>query len=421
MPPSAIVLGAGMVGVSVALHLRRRGRRRRAGGPAGRRARARSFGNGGLIQREAVYPAPLPARRSRNCARIARNRAVDVALPSARTCRASPRRCCSTGGTRNRAATPRAVAGLCALIATCLDEHLAFAQPAPTAMALLRPIGWMRLYGEPRLLDAALSQAEVARRDHGVNFAPLDGDGPGGGRTASAWCERARCHPLDRPPLGQRSARADARLRQAVRGRGRHASPSATPLTLQRAASGWRRPARGRRGGGGGGRRRPRRRMRCSVTKRAGLCAAAVRQARLPHALRAARQCHAEPPRAGHRQRLPAGADARGHPPDHRRRIRPPRRAADARSSSSAPSPSRAACCRWRSGWRPTPWMGVRPCTPDMLPIIGRMPGQHGAWCAFGHAHQGLTLGPTTGRLLAEMMSGETPFVSPEPYQPARF
>ena len=68
-----------------------------------------------------------------------------------------------------------------------------------------------------------------------------------------------------------------------------------------------------------------------------------------------------------------------------------------------------------------TPWMGVRPCTPDMLPIIGRMPGQEGAWCAFGHAHQGLTLGPTTGRLLAEMMAGKQPFVSPEPYRPSRF
>ena len=68
-----------------------------------------------------------------------------------------------------------------------------------------------------------------------------------------------------------------------------------------------------------------------------------------------------------------------------------------------------------------TPWMGVRPCTPDMLPIIGPLPGQAGAWCAFGHAHQGLTLGPTTGRLLAEMMTGEAPFVSPEPYRAERF
>jgi D-amino-acid dehydrogenase len=68
-----------------------------------------------------------------------------------------------------------------------------------------------------------------------------------------------------------------------------------------------------------------------------------------------------------------------------------------------------------------TPWMGVRPCTPDMLPVIGPMPGQKGTWCAFGHAHQGLTLGPTTGRLLAEMMTGEAPFLDPAPYRAERF
>ena len=68
-----------------------------------------------------------------------------------------------------------------------------------------------------------------------------------------------------------------------------------------------------------------------------------------------------------------------------------------------------------------TPWMGVRPAMPDMLPVIGRAPGHDNLWCAFGHAHQGLTLGPTTGRLLAEMMSGETPFLDPEPYRPGRF
>ena len=59
MRPSVIVLGAGMVGVSVALHLARRGRdvllldRQEPGEGA-------SFGNGGLIQREAVHPHPFP-------------------------------------------------------------------------------------------------------------------------------------------------------------------------------------------------------------------------------------------------------------------------------------------------------------------------------------------------------------------------
>jgi D-amino-acid dehydrogenase len=56
-----------------------------------------------------------------------------------------------------------------------------------------------------------------------------------------------------------------------------------------------------------------------------------------------------------------------------------------------------------------------------MLPIIGRLPNQPGAWCAFGHAHQGFTLGPTTGRLLAEMIDGETPFIDPSPYRAERF
>jgi D-amino-acid dehydrogenase len=56
-----------------------------------------------------------------------------------------------------------------------------------------------------------------------------------------------------------------------------------------------------------------------------------------------------------------------------------------------------------------------------MLPIIGPLPGQTGAWCAFGHAHQGFTLGPTTGRLVAEMMMGEAPFIDPAPYRPARY
>ncbi|MBU2751956.1 FAD-binding oxidoreductase, partial [Acidithiobacillus thiooxidans] len=69
----------------------------------------------------------------------------------------------------------------------------------------------------------------------------------------------------------------------------------------------------------------------------------------------------------------------------------------------------------------PEAWLGSRPCTPDMLPIIGPAPGQKGLWYAFGHCHQGLTLGPTTGRLLAEMMGDETPFTDPEPYRAERF
>jgi D-amino-acid dehydrogenase len=67
------------------------------------------------------------------------------------------------------------------------------------------------------------------------------------------------------------------------------------------------------------------------------------------------------------------------------------------------------------------PWLGLRPCTPDMRPIIGRAPRHRGLWFSFGHNHHGLTLGPVSGRLLAEMMTGEEPFVDARPFRPERF
>jgi D-amino-acid dehydrogenase len=67
------------------------------------------------------------------------------------------------------------------------------------------------------------------------------------------------------------------------------------------------------------------------------------------------------------------------------------------------------------------PWMGARPCLPDMLPVIGKAPRHPGLWFDFGHQHHGLTLGPVTGRLLAEMMTGTTPFTDPAPYGVERF
>jgi D-amino-acid dehydrogenase len=67
------------------------------------------------------------------------------------------------------------------------------------------------------------------------------------------------------------------------------------------------------------------------------------------------------------------------------------------------------------------PWMGSRPCLPDMLPVIGKAPRHAGLWFDFGHQHHGLTLGPATGRLLAEMMTGETPCADPGPFAVERF
>ncbi len=67
------------------------------------------------------------------------------------------------------------------------------------------------------------------------------------------------------------------------------------------------------------------------------------------------------------------------------------------------------------------PWLGARPCTADMLPVMGPAPRHRGLWFNFGHAHQGFTLGPVAGRLLAEMVSAEETMLDPAPYRPARF
>jgi D-amino-acid dehydrogenase len=66
-------------------------------------------------------------------------------------------------------------------------------------------------------------------------------------------------------------------------------------------------------------------------------------------------------------------------------------------------------------------WLGRRPCFADSRPVIGPAPGQPSLWLAYGHGHWGLTLGPATGRLIAEMITGATPFCDPKPYGAERF
>ena len=66
-------------------------------------------------------------------------------------------------------------------------------------------------------------------------------------------------------------------------------------------------------------------------------------------------------------------------------------------------------------------WMGYRPSTPDSLPVIGPSPRAARVVYAFGHQHLGLTLGPITGRLVADVIGGRTPGIALAPYGIARF
>ena len=67
------------------------------------------------------------------------------------------------------------------------------------------------------------------------------------------------------------------------------------------------------------------------------------------------------------------------------------------------------------------PWMGRRPTFPDSLPCIGRIEGLDGLYAAFGHSHYGLSQAPSTGRLIADCITGHTPNIDLHPYRPGRF
>jgi D-hydroxyproline dehydrogenase subunit beta len=66
-------------------------------------------------------------------------------------------------------------------------------------------------------------------------------------------------------------------------------------------------------------------------------------------------------------------------------------------------------------------WVGFRPWLPDHLPAIGRSRTVPGMWVGTGHEGAGVILGPITGRLLAQAITGETPSFDLTPFDPDRF
>lgn len=66
-------------------------------------------------------------------------------------------------------------------------------------------------------------------------------------------------------------------------------------------------------------------------------------------------------------------------------------------------------------------WRGLRPCTPDGMPAIGRARGRGDVWLATGHQMTGLKTATGTGLLLAQLMAGETPRFDPEPFRADRY
>ena len=67
------------------------------------------------------------------------------------------------------------------------------------------------------------------------------------------------------------------------------------------------------------------------------------------------------------------------------------------------------------------PWRGLRPCSPDGLPFIGRTAKISNLSLATGHSMLGMTLGPVTGKLIAEILSGEKPSLDLALLSPDRY
>ena len=211
------------------------------------------------------------------------------------------------------------------LIERCLDEHRPLLEQAGITH-LARDTGWLTVYRSARSLEAGEAGRAVAAA-HGLDFGVLDpaqvralephlADGLVGG---VHWRDPVSVSDPGAVTKGYaelflrrggRLVQADARSLQPAAGR------------LEPAGAG--RPGAGARRGGGA------RAMVARPAAAARLPPAAGGQARLPHALPAARQCRAAPPGAGRRPGLSADPDGARRAPDHGDRNRPARRAADA-------------------------------------------------------------------------------------------
>ena len=75
----------------------------------------------------------------------------------------------------------------------------------------------------------------------------------------------------------------------------------------------------------------------------------------------------------------------------------------------------------WRPEAEEVEWAGLRPMTPDSLPVIGSVPGHEGLFVAGGHGMLGVSLAPVTAELLASRILGGGSARALEPFRPDRF
>ena len=408
---SAIVLGAGMVGVASALHLQRRGWSVALVDRTGP-GQETSYGNTGIIQSEAAGPLPMP-RDALSLARIAAGLTNDVryrlaALPS----HLGPLVRYWWHSAPHRHALISA--DYAKLIRPAAGAHDEFIRESG-AGALVRREGYRHLHREPAALEQAVAEAEVLRANYGVRFSVLAADELARAEPGLAMRAAGAIHWLEPWTVSDPGGlvNAYARLFQ-TRGGTLHRGDA---MTLAGTSSGWSvATADGRID------------AECVVVALGPWSPDLLRRFGYRFALVRKRGYHRHY-RGNSTLRLPLVDKAYGYgmaPMTQGLRITT---GAEFTGRDAPPTPVQLRRAEMAAREllalgepvEPDPWFGTRPCTPDMLPIIGRAIRHRGLWMNFGHGHQGFTLGPVTGRLVAELMSGETPVADAVPYRPGRF
>ncbi|HEX9185121.1 MAG TPA: FAD-dependent oxidoreductase [Burkholderiales bacterium] len=408
-----VVLGAGIVGICTALHLQKRGR---ATVLVDRRGAAEetSFGNAGLIQREGVYPYGFPHDFGA-LLRYGLNRTIDAHYHPSALPQLAP--FLWKYWHYSRPARHAEVARRYAkLIEHCVAEHDVLAAEAGAADLIVRG-GWMKIFRTVRERDLRFAEAERWRRDFGVEHRQLDARQLQEAEPYLApvlagalhWTQPTRT--IDPHGLGQ----AYLRRFEALGG----TFLQGNAATLEADGQGWRmRTAGGPLQAGG------------AVIALGPWADVLTRALGYDFPLAVKRGYHMHYRAAGEAKlNLPVLDVERGYfMGPTRRGIRLTTGAEFAlRDAIRTPvqlgraEPIARDLFPLAERLDNEPWMGARPCTPDMLPVIGPAPKHANLWFAFGHAHHGLTLGAVTGRLVAEMITGQAPFVDPAPYAATRF
>lgn len=407
-----VILGAGIIGVSVACHLRQRGRDVLLIDPNGV-GRGASFGNAGLIERSSFMPISCP-RGIGDLARCATNRMPSVRYRPASLPKLLP--WLARYWWHSEPARLEAIAlSIKPLLERSLDEHRLLSEAAGIA-GELRPQGWLDLYHSEAGFAAAKTEAAELEH-HDIKHAIL---GPGEVRNrlpglrgdvagAIHWHDSASIADPHRltAAYGQLASQRGAKIM------------TARATRLEQGGDDWLVHLEG-----------TQIRARSVVIAMGAasneICASVGWQ--FPLVAKRGYHMHYKAP-ASLELTLPFVDIENGFvltPTDRGIKLTT---GIEFTEISAVPSYAQLEMVERRArailpfGERmyDQPWSGFRPCLPDMRPAIGPARDREGLWFALGHAHLGLTLGPATGKLLAQMMCGEKTFMNPAAFDPHRF